>query len=185
MKINREDLLSTLIAVSPGLAAREFIEQSTCFVFGDGFVRTFNDEIACAQKCDLDITGAVSAAPLQTLLSKMVEDEIDVSIDDGQLLVKGKRRRAKIRMDAEITLKLDGVEHPEEWTSLPEEFCDAIRLIHICAAKQDSNFCMTCVHIHPEYIEACDNTQAARWPIATTVKKSTLVKRDTIKTIVR
>jgi len=184
MRTNREEFLSALIAVSPGLAAREFIEQSTCYVFSDGVVQTFNDEIACTHKCNIGVTGAVSAAPLQTLLAKMAEDELDISADDGELLVKGKRREAGIRMDAEVTLPLDSVDQPKKWKPIHEDFCEAVKLIHACAAKRDSDFVLTCVHIHPDYIEACDNIQAARWPMETGVKESILIKRDTIRTIV-
>ena len=186
MQVNREDLLSALIAVAPGLAAREFIEQSTCYVFGGGLVQTFNDEIACTYPCGLDVSGAVSAAPLQTLLGKLGEETLEVEAVEGRLEIKaGKRKRAQIRMEAEITLPLDHVEQPKKWHPLHADFAEAVNLIHTSASKRDSNFCLTCVHIAPEWVEACDNLQAARWPLATGVKKSTLVKRDTIRTIVQ
>lgn len=186
MRINREDLLSALIAVAPGLAKREFIEQSTCYVFGDGVVQTFNDEIACTYPCRLDVRGAVSAAPLQTLLGKLQDDDIEVREADGQFQIKGgsKRWRTGVRMEVEVTLPLDNVEQPKEWHKLHEDFCDAVKLVHGCAAKRDSNFCLTCVHIHPEHIEACDNMQAARWSLDTGVSDDKLIKRETIATII-
>ena len=55
-----------LEAVSPGLATREAIEQSSCFVFKDGRVMTFNDEVACSIDCELGFDGAVAAKPLRS-----------------------------------------------------------------------------------------------------------------------
>ena len=46
MRVSREKLMQALEAVSPGLANRELIEQSSCFVFKSGMVMTFNDEVA-------------------------------------------------------------------------------------------------------------------------------------------
>ena len=46
MKINRKDLIKVLKKVQPGLASQEIIEQSGAFVFTDGRVFTYNDEIA-------------------------------------------------------------------------------------------------------------------------------------------
>ena len=57
--INRELFLEQLESVQPGLSTREIIEQSSCYVFRGGEVITFNDEIACSQKCDIGIEGAV------------------------------------------------------------------------------------------------------------------------------
>ena len=80
MKINREELLNQLESVQPGLSIREIIEQSSCFVFQDGKVITYNDEIFCSQKTPLKIKGAVLAAPLIALLRKMVETEVDIEL---------------------------------------------------------------------------------------------------------
>ena len=63
MKINREELLNQLESVLPGLSTREIIEQSSCFVFMNKEVITYNDEISCSHKSRLDIEGAIVATP--------------------------------------------------------------------------------------------------------------------------
>lgn len=185
-RINREELLQQLEAVQPGLSPREIVEQSSCFVFKDGLVMTYNDEISCSHSTNLKIEGAVQAAPLLSLLRKMIEEEIDVQInkETGELQIVGKRRHADLRMDKEILLPTETVERPTKWKKLPEEFPDAINIVQQCAGKDESNFNLTCVHIHPEWLEASDNYQITRYKIATPVKKPTLVRRDSIKHIV-
>lgn len=184
MRQDREGLLQRLEAVAPGLATKEAVEQSSCFVFRGGRVITFNDEIACSIDCELGIEGAVAAKPLLDLLGKLAEKVIDVRpnpANEGELLIKGKRRRAGITLEANITLPVGAVETPGEWTDLDPEFADAVGVVQQCASKDQNNFHLTCIHLTPEYVEACDNFQLARYPVATGVERPCLVKRDSLK----
>jgi len=183
MRQDREELLRKLEAVAPGLAIKEAVEQSSCFVFKDGHVITFNDEIACAMECEVGLEGAVAAKPLLDLLGKMVEKVIDIreNPEGGELLVKGTRRRSGITLEAEITLPIGAVEKPKKWSDLHPEFADAVGVVQQCASKDANNFHLTCIHVTPEWVEACDNFQLARYPLETGVAKECLVKRDSLK----
>lgn len=184
MKVNREELLRKLEAVAPGLAVREAVEQSSCFAFFDGRVVTYNDEIACSIKCDIGLEGAVAAKPLLELLNKMSEEVVDITGTDAELLVKGKRRRAGITLEREITLPVGAVEPPTEWEEVDPEFSDGVGVVQHCAGKDPNQFRLTCIHITPDYVEACDNFQMARYPVKTGVGEECLVKKDSIKYIV-
>lgn len=181
--VNRENLLSQLELVQPGLSPREIVEQSSCFIFKAGTVQTYNDEIACSHKCDLKLTGAVQAAPLMAVLRKLAEEELEVEQTEGELILKGKKRRAGIRMEKDILLPIDSVEQPGSWKALPEDFGDAIQIVEQCAGKDESKFTTTCIHIHPKYVEAFDNYQASRYKVKTGFTQETLVRRDSLKHI--
>jgi hypothetical protein len=188
MKINRMALLSSLEAVVPGLAKKDVVEQSSCFVFSDGVVATFNDEIACLKELPegLNLTGAVVAEPFLKLLWKMPDETIALEAKAGALVVKGKGKRGTIRMEAEVLLPVDTVEDvgEEAWGELPSEMMEALNIVQMCAGtSKDDSFCLTCVNFTPDYIEACDNFQVSRYTIPTGVKEATLVRRDSIKHI--
>ena len=187
MRLNREDLLKELESVLPGLSAREIIEQSSCFVFKDGRVCTYNDEVACSQKSLLtnEVEGAVQALPLIAILRKLPEEEIEVTARDDELYIKGKsHRRAGIRMEQEVLLPIKTVDIPKKWKNLPEDFSDAIHLVQSCASSNERNFVMTCIHIHPDWVEACDNYQAARFKIKTDISKPILIRKTSLECIV-
>ena len=185
MKVNRKELLASLEAVAPGLVKRGVLEQSTSFAFRGGRVATFDDEVACVGDTPLDdVVGAVPAEPLLGLLRKLTEDELDVSVDGGELVVKGKRRRAAVRMEAEVSLPVDDVEEPGEWRRLPDGFGAVVSMAAGCAGRDESKFVLTCIHLHPERIEACDNFQLICCPIDTGVGGSTLVRCRSLKSIV-
>lgn len=85
-------------------------------------------------------------------------------------------------MDMEIKLPVQEVERPKgAWKSLPDDFADAVRIVQECASNDNEKFTMTCVHIHPKWIEACDVMQMTRYKIATGVDDEYLIKRDTLK----
>jgi hypothetical protein len=182
--VNKAEFLTLLESVAPGLAVRESVEQGSCFIFKGGKVITYNGEIACRKKCPpgIHIEGAVSAAPLLALLQKLAEEEIEISQKEGTLLIKGNGRRAEIRTDMNVVLPIEQVERPGEWHPLHEDFGPAIGVVSTCSAKDDANgFHITCVHIHPDFLEACDNYQLARYPIKTPISGGKMVKRENIK----
>ncbi len=183
-RIDRMELLQRLEAIQPGLSPRDIVEQSSCFVFKDGLIQTYNDEIACRIKSPFKFTGAVTAAPLLAILNKLKEDDVEVEPTEEELLIIGKKRRAGIRMDAEITLPIDSVEKPKKWRPIHEDFVEAISIVHECAGTNQEEFALTCVHIHPKYIEACDNHQLTRYRISSGVTVAALVRRDAIKHII-
>jgi len=186
MRIKREDFLKQLESVLPGLSAKDLIEQASCFIFKNGKVNTYNDEIACSLKSLLKIEGAVPAMPFINILRKLQEDEIDIDVDDkgSQLLIKGKRRKAGINMEQNILLPIEAVDKPKKWKKLPDNFADAISIVQPCAGTNAAQFVMTCVHITPKWVEACDNHQVSRYRIKTDVDEALLIRKESLKHIV-
>lgn len=180
-RVNREEFLHQLESVQPGLSSREIIEQSSCFVFQDGKVVTYNDEIACSHECAVGLTGAVKAEPLLAVLRKLSEDELDISQTKNEIQIEGKHRKAGIRFEQDIHLPVGKVESPGKWQSLPEDWNEAVNLVQHCASSDQQQFAMTCIHVHPDFLEASDNFQVTRFKLATGIKKATLIRASSLK----
>ncbi len=182
MNVDRESLIRALEAVRPGLAKKEIVQQSSCFVFNeDGRLMTFDDEVACSVESPLNgIVGAVKADPLLALLARLPEDRVDVDAKDGGLLVKGKRRRGSVTMEEEVVLPVGDVPEPTDWQPLPEDFDEAVAIVQATAGKDASQFYLTCINITPTCLEACDNFQICRYPMETGVSAPLLVRRDSL-----
>lgn len=179
--INREELLRQLDSVAPGLSKRELVEQSSCFVFQQGSVTTFNDEVACSHSCELNFEGAVQAAPLLNILRRLPDEDITIIQEESHLVVKGKRRKAGVRMESEILLDVKTLERPKKWSPLPSDFLEALELTQHTASKDTSSFALTCIHIHPKWIESTDKYQATRYRLATGFTEPALVRKDSVK----
>ena len=184
MRVNRKQLLERLQAVSLGLSVKEQIEQSSSFVFQDGKIKTFNDEIACSIPSDLDIEGAVIGGPLISFLRKLSVEDVELEIDKGELRIKAGRSKAGIRVAEVITLPVGSIEEPKKWRIIPNGFIDAIKMVQSCASTDESESVLTCIHIHPEWIEAANQYQIIRHSCKTGFSKSFLVKQIALKGVV-
>lgn len=180
MEVNREVLLQQLESVLPGVSKRDIIEQSSCFVFNEGRVITYNDEITCTTACVLPFKGAVSANPLVEILRKLKEETIDIEPGE-ELVIRGKKRSVGIRMEQEISLPLDHLETPTKWKKLPEEFTEAVTYVKDCASSDQQTAILTCIHIRPDALEASDNYQIARFGLTMPIKNPVLVKQESLR----
>lgn len=185
MRADRERLLKSLQILQPGLSPKESVEQSSCFVFTDNRIVTFNDEVACCCKSPAKgLTGAVSAKQLMELLTRMTEDEVDLQSGKSELIVKGKRRSAGIRMESEIALPFSSVEQAKVWRPVHEHFVESIALAAACASSDETQFEVTCVRIHPKWVEACNEHQAIRCRFPTGFENVALARCSSIKHII-
>ena len=152
MKVNRELLLKEVEAVMPGLSKKELIEQSSCVVFKDKKIHTYNDEVACSYDTEIALEGAIQAAPLAELLRRRKDEELEIEPVEGALSVKGKRFKSSIRMEKEVLLPINAIKEPKKWKKLPTTFTDALKYVISCAGKDESQFALTCVHVNPDFI---------------------------------
>jgi hypothetical protein len=187
-RVSRAELLQRLESVQAGLSPSDIIEQSSCFVFTNGFVHTYNDEVYCRYKSSLSkaITGAVKAVPLLTQLRKWVEDEVLMEMSDGELVMTGKKKKSGFTTEKDILLPIDAIEKPDDgaWREIHADFADALSVVQECVDKHDYNYPRSCVHVHPKYVEACNNMEACRYKVPTGSGKSYLVKKPFIKDFV-
>jgi hypothetical protein len=188
MQLNREQFLNTLQYCAPGLAKKEISEQSRCFVFLDGNIFTYDDECACRIPSPLG-TSLESAVPNERLLvnlQKLPDETIDVTVKGGELVIKGKNKETLLRMEQVVdTMRsaLGSVQRSEDWHPLPESFGDAVGLVQQAAGFDDNKFSLTCIHVTPNYIEACDYFKICRWSLQTGFTSDVLMRRSAIKNV--
>lgn len=183
MRVDREELLQALELCEPGLSRKEIVEQSTCFVFLNGYLMAYNDEVFCRTKSPLadELTGAVQGRPLLDLVRALPDKSIEIYPKGKKyLMVEGRNKGAGIRWEENVTWKGKEIERPKEWNKLHSKFNDAVALVQECAGKKQQNFAIICVHLVPEFVEAFDNHQAARYKVPTGVRESVLLKRDSL-----
>jgi DNA polymerase III sliding clamp (beta) subunit (PCNA family) len=163
MKTNREELLKNLELLRPGLAQKEIIEQSTCFVFHEGRALTYNDEIAVSHDIDIELEGAVKAKEMLALLGKLKDEEVEMTVKGAELIVKGKRAEAGITMENEILLPVDDISIPEKFKKLPKGFAEAVAFCVFSAGKDLTRPALTCIHMTELIVESSDGHRITRY----------------------
>ncbi len=185
MQIDRETLLKQLEIVAPGTSTKDIIEQSSCVVFRDGFILSYNSELACRLPTEVELSGAIHANTLLDSLRKMKEDLITIEEEENQIVISGRSKKIGIRREATIELPIEKIETPGKWFKLPEVFNDALQLVSVCASKDEQKFTVTCVQLHPEWIQATDDYQVAQYRMELSgLETDHAVRASTIKQII-
>ena len=175
MKIKKVDLQAALEKVKGGLAQKELIEQSSSFIFMDGSIITYNDEVAVSIPMKaLDFTCAVPGAELMSILSKVKDAEIEVSIIDNELVLAGAKFTARIKIQAEISLPIDTLK-PSKWQKTTEEFLAALKMCLFSAGSDMSKPVLTCLHINNNVVESSDSTRLSRMTLEENINATFLL----------
>lgn len=178
MKISKSDLKRALEIVKPGLANKEIIDQTTSFAFIDGKVITYNDEICITHPIkDINFQGAVRAEELYKFLGKSEADEIDITINENEIVMKAGRSKVGLPLQVKILLPLDEeLTQKGKWKNLPENFVSALTFAEASCSRDLSNAKMICVHINEQgFIEGTDNLRISHWNLKSPIPFPTIL----------
>lgn len=165
MQIKKMELLNALESVKPGLASKEIVEQSTCFVFQNNQIAAYNDVVAVSFPFELGVEGAVVSKELISLMHKVKDKEIEVYEKDNEFRIDGEKFKSAITMEKEIALPLDFLKTKIKFKPLPEGFEGAIKACAFSAAKETDYPNLSNIHIDGDIVESCDNFRATRCKI--------------------
>lgn len=181
MEIKRKELISALDKVKPGLASQEIIEQSTSFVFKNGYVATYNDEIAVSYPLDIGMDGAAHNKEILSLLGKIKDEELTLEKKQGELIIIGKKFKSGIRIEKEINLPLDFLDTEVEYRDLPEDFIEGANLCVFSAAKEKVSSILSNIHVKDNFIESCDNFRLTRFKLKEEIEDELLISAKGVR----
>jgi hypothetical protein len=184
-RVNREEFKAALNRVEAGLSSRPFIEQSTCYVFQDGWVSTYNEEISVTTETGLpdNLVAAVPSKPLLNVLDKIGCEQIKIDATASEFLITAPGHEIALRMQKEIVLPINEITLPAKggWHNLPSDFGAAVEKVVGAAGTNTDEFRALCVRIHPEFIEATDRWQMCRYHLDTGVAEPFLVRAKSLE----
>lgn len=169
MKVDRQYLQKRLEKAKPGLADKEVIEQSTSFIFVNGYIVTFNDEVAISFPSPFgdDVEGAVSAKEFMGVLAKFRDKEVDIKSTDNELLLKGKNKKVGLALIKDINLPMADIINfdPEgvEWIDLAVDTMEAIEFCKFSVSKNTNKPVLNSLHMNGDLIESSDNYRITRF----------------------
>lgn len=186
MEIDRAKLLTALEKVAPGLAPSENIAQSASFVFSNGKVFAYNDEIAVGHLVDLDVEGAVSSKELLALLGKLKSETVEMKVSNNELLINNKKIKSGITMEKEILLPIEqlSVAFGADMYGLPDKFMKGIKICLTSCASDSESIILSNVHMKNEYLESCDNYQMTRFDMGEDSQEDVLIPAAACKYLI-
>ncbi len=177
MEIKRSELLGKLQNSEVAITNKAILEQSNTCVFSEGCLITFDGEVLTRQISPFqnEIEGSVIAADFIKVLQKFPDETVFVERRENEIVIKGKRRSAGIKMMAEISLPYTDVPVPEKWRKMPDGLVAVLTQATQTCGKDESAPRTTHVHIASDRVEATDSFRVFRADMETGVKKPILI----------
>jgi len=176
MLVDRRELLEVLSTLKPGMSNKDIIEQSDSFIFSEGLVYCYNDSIAVSRKFDVGFEGSVNEK-FYEILTKMTEDQVDLSIDeeDSKIIIKGKKSKTGIVLDSKVKITLDEIRIPKKWKNLPDDFLEAMSTCSFSASRNMTQPKLVCLHVKGSVVQSTDNYRLTRFVMDDSVEDEFLV----------
>ena len=170
--------------IKPGLANNEMVEQSTHFIFEAGEIYTYNDQITISHQMETGVEGiAIESNTFYKLLDKLKKDEVDLVVTDNQLILKSGKTKASIAIETEI--KIPEIDLPDEWTTLPDNFNEAVKFSLFSVGNDMTKPAFTCLNISGNRILTCDNYRATSYQLSSKIKKGFFLRGSSAKILIR
>jgi len=181
--MDRQKLLDAINKIKPGISSNSIVEQSDLILFDETRLVSYNDEVAVSVPFESGIKGGIPSTELAKLLQKLTKDEIEVSQEEDQLVLKCGNTKAGLRIQEVEMPPLDFDSEKIEWHDLPKDFADAIKFCLFSAATDISKGVLTCLLVSKNVVASCDNYRLSRYEMSGEVSEDLLIPNEAAKTL--
>ena len=181
MKVNREQLLQEIGEVKPGLGNGTAVQNSDCLTFHKGKVRSFNDQVSIQHPCCLKIDATVKAEPFFQLLSRLVDEELEVECSES-LTVSTKRSKASLTLE-QIENPME-VKLPKQTIPIVKGMNEALSFCQFSAGKDMSRAELINIHLHKNIVESCDGFRLTRYKMKKFLPSELFIPASIVKDLV-
>ena len=169
MKINRDELLKILEAVSPAIGKKDMQEQLSGFLFTGDDIVTYNEQLCIKYPFETDFVCAISSEEFYKVLKGIEEETVDINEKGESLTIESVKTRAKLNTfleDEGILKSIKSINDGEfKWKTLPEEFIKALSLCLFSVSKDISQGVLTCVCIGKGKLFSSDNYRISMYEL--------------------
>jgi len=190
MKINRIKFLSVLKQVMPGIESDSvLLEGSDTFIFHDGFIHTYNDNISVSipfpilDKSNNPVSGAIKAKDFYNLLNRYSGDTITLIPKLDKWLLKSENAVAELTL-LENTLidKVKGLSDTKnKYINIPEKFIEGIS---ICLFSSNKSV-LAGIFVENEIISSTDEIRINWYNMVTSINNSFWITDEACKELVK
>ena len=179
------EVLSRIENAMLAVMAAPILVQSDAIVFEGGELISFSGEILTRQPSPFGekITGAILAGDLLEVFKRFPDDVLRVESKEGELIVRGKKRMAGLRMMEEILLPYKNVPDPGKFYSFSDKLIPHMLSASGACGKDETNPRSTHVHVTENMVEATDGFRYFRANFPTGLEREFLIHSAIIGSI--
>jgi len=190
MNVNRTELIQALEAVKVGLSTGGSSEISHTFIFMDGFVFTYNDEISVRFPFSIGVEGAVDGKLFLSFLHKLKGDIISIDKNEtgSEITVKQKRSKSGFTVQQDVDTPLSNITYTKKWISLEDtDFTKALQFTKHIPTADMSTPALTCIYLSGGKIQASDRYRVVEYVFDAENKtkiKNTLIPQQALGAVI-
>ncbi len=189
MKVQKAELISALAKVKPGLAKKEIVEQATHFIFANGEIVTFNDQLCIMHPFDSDVEFSVKGEEFFKIINNISEEEFTMTVDDSTVKIKSKSTKASLSTivgeTATVTHLIEKIKAEiagkDFWKPLPKNFIEGLYLCAFSASKDLATGVRACVAIKGETAYSTDGLRASMYVFGSKVDELLIPAKDALE----
>jgi len=167
IKLATEKLTTALSVIEPGILTRKsLVEQYSDFVFLKDSIMTFNEKVAVKYPLETGFEFLVKSKEFYSALSSFTSKEIEMTLADKKVNVKGKGERFEMAVSIDVkhidTVKsiFDTVEKVK-WKKVPEKFIEGLSLCSFSISDSFTFHNLSCACVNEEGIVTSDNIRVS------------------------
>jgi hypothetical protein len=188
MDVDRNELIQALERIKPGIASKEFIEQSTHFVLSEGEVSSYNGDMSVSYPFAAGVECTVDSSLFFKLINRMEEDTLEMELEENLLKLTCGDITAELPViiESEVIQHINKIAEEQEnckWHSLPKDFIEALRLCRFSASKDQTLGTLTCVWVEGEDVLATDRLRISWYKMESPVEKNFYIDAHFVKEI--
>lgn len=190
MKFQKEDILKAFEVTKVGAAVNHPIAQMENAMFTGEDLITYNDQICVLCPFETDFDASVNFKDLKNIISKIPEDEIEITKEGNELRITSKSTNAGLPLTLEdeisenISTIYDQLPHEEndlEWQKLPEEFMKGALLCIPAASNDQSLGTLTCLYANNQDLFCSDNQRVSWYQLKKSLNSEFFIKASTVR----
>lgn len=191
MQIQTKDFQEVVENLLPGISKKDLVAQMSRIIFRDDIAGTWNDQIAISYPLELGgINCSVPAEDLSKILSGITEDEVDIKVTEGQMIITSASTHAQVSTISESTVVEDFYASLDlqnmVWNKLPDDFLEKLNLVRFSVSSNtyDSDN-IFCIAIIGNYLYSGDGYRCTRVMCPIGAEKPILIPQSSVSSIIK
>src|SRR5574343_1553032 len=161
MQINKNELVSALRKVSPGISSKDLVKEYGCVSLNENSISSFSEIVIVSYPFKLEnINCLVDYDIFLRMLEKINSIDIEIIQKETELVLKTEKIETGFAL---IDAEHPSIDLPKKWSNIPKDLMDALNLCSFSMSKDMTIPSATCIHIHGKYVLSTDTKRVTQY----------------------
>lgn len=185
MTVMANELKETLSVMTVAAGTDRNVETGSNIYFTGDKVALFSGDVFIDKPMETDFTGGVDAMLLEDIVDKYGTNEIEISRQENELIVKKKRSISKLVVNDNNQFPKIEFAEDTEWRKIPADFSVLIEQACQLTSNNFNEPVKTCIHLNGRYMEASDGFHFGIFKMKGMIQDDLFIRKDFVKILTK